>query len=958
MAASSGQGPPNGTMSGPYGPPGMGGTPPGPGYTPVNVPPPMMPPRGPGFIPTPGIPIGAGPGDIRLPPPLIPSFSVPPPGFGFGGPPAPPNHSAGPQLTAGGTSNSADAANVGPGGSVAPQQGDASHIGDGTEAKSQSDWTEHKAPDGRTYYYNSLTKQSLWEKPDELKTPAELLLSQCPWKEYRSENGKTYYHNVSTKESRWTVPKELEELKAQIAAEETAASAAPGTASVLPPGNSISVPMSSPVLTQPMQMTPLSSVVTSGPPVAGVPSQLSPGISLPPVPILPGTVPVSAGAVAPSAAAVPPTHQGTPPPSSTANKNSNASSAMDQAMAATLAAISIPTPPSKTADEDSSSNKDSAPGSRTSTPEPKLIFKDKKEAIEAFKDLLRERDVPSNVSWEAAVKLISSDPRYPTLRKLNEKKQAFNAYKTQRQKEEREEQRQRAKKAREDLEEFLMTSDKITSTTKYYRCEDLFGNMDVWKNVIEADRRDIYEDVVFSLAKREKEEAKTMKKRNMKQLAEILDAMTNIGHRTTWQEAQQMLLDNHAFADDANLLGMDKEDALVVFEEHIRELEKEEEEDKEREKKRLKRQHRKNRDSFVTLLDELHEQGKLTSMSLWVELYPIISADLRFSAMLGQSGSTPLDLFKFYVEDLKSRFHDEKKIIKEILKEKGFEVQVNTSFEEFATVVCEDRRSATLDAGNVKLTYNAFLEKAEARERERLKEEARRLKKLEASFKSLLKAVSVDYMSNWDDVRAKLEGQSAFEAITLESERVRIFKEYQHENEEACSHHHSRSKKSKKSKKQRKRSRTRSRSRSPAGSESDDDHGGHSRSRKRRHRTSRSPSNTSRAGSVDSSDSQYSSMRKTRHKKSKRKKAHSRSPVSPPPIQHSSGSDSGHKQSRKQRSARGSRSDENISPPSANMGAPLSASMKAVGKSEDGELSEGELEKRRLLLLQQLQQEN
>jgi len=77
-------------------------------------------------------------------------------------------------------------------------------------------------------------------------------------------------------------------------------------------------------------------------------------------------------------------------------------------------------------------------------------------------------------------------------------------------------------------------------------------------------------------------------------------------------------------------------------------------------------------------------------------------------------GSTPLDLFKFYVEDLKSRFHDEKKIIKEILKEKGFEVQVNTSFEEFATVVCEDRRSATLDAGNVKLTYNAFLEKVRA----------------------------------------------------------------------------------------------------------------------------------------------------------------------------------------------------------------------------------------------------
>jgi len=32
------------------------------------------------------------------------------------------------------------------------------------------------------------------------------------------------------------------------------------------------------------------------------------------------------------------------------------------------------------------------------------------------------------------------------------------------------------------------------------------------------------------------------------------------------------------------------------------------------------------------------------------------------------AGSTPLDLFKFYVEDLKARFHDEKKIVKEILR--------------------------------------------------------------------------------------------------------------------------------------------------------------------------------------------------------------------------------------------------------------------------------------------------
>jgi hypothetical protein len=41
----------------------------------------------------------------------------------------------------------------------------------------------------------------------------------------------------------------------------------------------------------------------------------------------------------------------------------------------------------------------------------------------------------------------------------------------------------------------------------------------------------------------------------------------------------------------------------------------------------------------------------------------------------------------------------------------GIISQESTTFEEFATVVCEDTRAATLDAGNVKLTYNSLLEK-------------------------------------------------------------------------------------------------------------------------------------------------------------------------------------------------------------------------------------------------------
>jgi hypothetical protein len=34
---------------------------------------------------------------------------------------------------------------------------------------SAAEWTEHKAPDGRSYYYNAKAGESVWEKPQPLK---------------------------------------------------------------------------------------------------------------------------------------------------------------------------------------------------------------------------------------------------------------------------------------------------------------------------------------------------------------------------------------------------------------------------------------------------------------------------------------------------------------------------------------------------------------------------------------------------------------------------------------------------------------------------------------------------------------------------------------------------------------------------------------------------------------------
>lgn len=154
-----------------------------------------------------------------------------------------------------------------------------------------AEWTEHKAPDGRIYYYNNITKQSAWEKPDLLKTPAEKLLSSCPWKEYTSDSGKVYYYNTTTKESKWVAPPEYLEIKGKINAEKMAKAAALQTSSMHLPSVMIpQIPMMLPSATSPFVMENNTSSLTPG-------------------------------------------------------SNENSSSAMDQAMAATLASIEIPEMP-------------------------------------------------------------------------------------------------------------------------------------------------------------------------------------------------------------------------------------------------------------------------------------------------------------------------------------------------------------------------------------------------------------------------------------------------------------------------------------------------------------------------------------------------------------------------------------------------------------------------------------
>ncbi|CAJ1079256.1 pre-mRNA-processing factor 40 homolog A isoform X1 [Xyrichtys novacula] len=874
--------------------------PPYPGVPPSGIPPPFMGPPGipPHFPPIGMPPMGQRPPSMTpMPPGIIPPGIMPPMGAPPMGqmpgmmPPMMPGMMMPPRMPA------ASVQPTGPPGvdSTAAAPGTASTTNGSPQEeqpKKKSLWTEHKSLDGKTYYYNTETKQSTWEKPDDLKSPAEQMLSKCPWKEYKSDTGKPYYYNSQTKESRWTKPKELEDLEAMIKAEEngTAEAAAPGT--------------------------------TAAPAVQAD-----------------NTATMATVMEAETATAV---------PEETLSQAAAHLTAEAKIAEAPVASLDSPAPMEVTA---------SAEVTKEERPElQKKTYKwnTKEEAKQAFKELLKEKGVSSNSSWEQAMKMIINDPRYSALPKLSEKKQAFNAYKVQTEKEEKEEARIKYKESKETFQRFLENHEKMTSTTRYKKAEQMFSEQEVWSCVPERDRLEIYEDVLFYLAKKEKEQAKQLRKRNWEALKNILDNMANVTYRTTWSEAQQYLLDNPTFAEDEELQNMDKEDALICFEEHIRALEKEEEEEKQKTLLRERRRQRKNREAFQKFLDELHDHGQLHSMSAWMEMYPTLSSDIRFANMLGQPGSTPLDLFKLFLGTSKAAEKEELGSSEEYLGQhgqrhiphhldKGFLVEVNTSFDDFGSVISSDKRATTLDAGNIKLAFNSLLEKAEAREREREKEEARKMKRKEAAFKNMLKQATppLEPEATWEGVRERFLKESAFEDVTLESERKRIFKDFMHVLEHECQHHHSKTKKH--SKKSKKHHRKRSRSRSGSESEEEEYH------KKKKRSQSKSPSERSSSG-----ESERSYKKSKKHKKKGKKRRHKS--ASPDSDNEKRGRERDGKREKDLEKDKENDKSRGKSHSDSKQKSPKRKAVKEEGgwDTSGSELSEGELEKRRRTLLEQL----
>ncbi|RVX22390.1 Pre-mRNA-processing protein 40B [Vitis vinifera] len=109
----------------------------------------------------------------------------------------------------------------------------------------------------------------------------------------------------------------------------------------------------------------------------------------------------------------------------------------------------------------------------------------------------------------------------------------------------------------------------------------------------------------------ERTKALEEQKRNRMEYRQFLESCDFIKVNSQWRKVQDRL------EDDERCSRLEKIDRLEIFQEYIRDLEREEEEQRKIQKEQLRRAERKNRDEFRKLMEEHVAAGTLTAKTHW-----------------------------------------------------------------------------------------------------------------------------------------------------------------------------------------------------------------------------------------------------------------------------------------------------------------------------------------------------
>jgi len=559
-------------------------------------------------------------------------------------------------------------------------------------------WQEARAADGRTYYYNTATKETTWTKPAEVMTPVEKALAAQPWKEYSTPEGRKYYYNTETKQTVWEMPAPYREAL---------------NSAQLPP--------------KPVQQPPAF--------VAG------------------GSTALTSYSAS--------RDTGTPFESRARNDG-----------------IQLPV-----------------------TKEVVPDYSSFEEAEAAFMKLLRRSNVQAEWTWEQTMKATIRDPQYRALKDPKDRKAAFEKFSVEVRQQEREKAKERLAKLRTDFGKMLRTHPEIKHYSRWKTIRPIIEGETVFRSTDNEDeRKQLFEEYIVELKKQHIEQEAATRKSALDDLGAILKAL-ELEPYTRWSQAQEILDQTERIQTDERFKLLSKSDVLTAFENHIKSLERNFNDARQQQKASKARRERQNRDKFLELLQSLRSQGKIKAGTKWMSILPTIQDDPRYVAMLGQAGSTPLDLFWDIVEEEERALRGRRNDVYDVLEDKRYEVTPKTSLDEFLDIMHADRRTANIDRDVLELIYQRLHEKIMRRSEDEKHAADRHQRRAVDALRSRIKHLEppVRITDSWETVKARVEKMNEYQAVESEDLRrsayekvVKRLKEKEEDAERERERRHSR----------------------------------------------------------------------------------------------------------------------------------------------------------------------
>jgi pre-mRNA-processing factor 40 len=404
---------------------------------------------------------------------------------------------------------------------------------------------------------------------------------------------------------------------------------------------------------------------------------------------------------------------------------------------------------------------------------------------EAFLQLLKEKNVTPAWTWEQTMREIITEPLYKSLATLAERKAAFSKYIQSIQEQEDNSRKERAKAIEPRIRKVmqpLIDNGQMKAWLSYEGMLCRCNEHAAWKALEQVgigEARELWAVIRREIREKDAAQAREIRHRNMDMLMSVLKAF-EADVMTRWKDARQTIMESDEWKEDKHLSTMDMSDMLTVFDEHMKTIEKEKGEDLKQKAHDRKRQDRKRRDWFRETLQNGKQEGWLHAKTDFSEVYERFKDNNNFIAMLGQPGSSALDLFFDVLDPLEQELKATVHSVEQILaKADGLRVDESTSLADLQAALENSPNGAlATNEGQLKLVLEDLqrVSKEENRRGERklrhLSEDLRYALKKVAHHRPELFESEEELSKPWEQVKEKLQELRlaewvAFDEVTM-----------------------------------------------------------------------------------------------------------------------------------------------------------------------------------------------